>query len=334
MKSGTIKSAQRDACLPAGTASGVVRQLPLTGTLRLPAGRHGDSGVTPHSQFNSSPEAPASGRSQLSRTDAAPRREPGGSQKPEGSSPASYVERGAAVLCNIAEQTWILHRTHGTFVVAGRDPAPRQEPGGSVNNSTGSHSDLSGVHHNFSTSPEAPASGRTSPRDAAPYALTIISARTGAIDLGDKRTLEFPITAREIAEDLAREINSDGGEGSYFGVFVCKADAPCEAELLIAREQLAAFYRNLVAAADKEWERTHNVVFISDLQRRAARELKLEKEWSYEPQQRIDCPACGEKLKPGVAVCRVCGAVLDRAKAQQFGLGVPSEKASTAPFAP
>ncbi len=300
MKSGTVKSAQRDA-------SGVVRQLPLTGTLR-------DSGVTgqspaPQSNSTPSPEAPASGRTAFSRTGSAPRREPGGSLLSPGRSPstpggshathapspaevdafdadrpASYVERGAAVLCNIAEQTWILHRTHGTFVVAGR------EPGEAV-------------------------------------ALTIISARTGAIDLGDKRTLEFPITAREIAEDLAREINSDGGEGSYFGVFVCKGDEPSDAELLIAREQLGAFYRNLVATADKEWERTHNVVFISDLQRRAARELKLEKEWSYEPQQRIDCPACGEKLKPGVAVCRVCGAVLDRAKAQQFGLGAQATPA-------
>jgi hypothetical protein len=248
MKSGTIKSAQRDA-------SGVVRQLPLNGTLR-------DSGVIPARGTHA--PSPAEGDAFA------------------GDRPASYVERGAAVLCNIAEQTWILHRTHGTFVVAGR------------------------------------AAGES-------IALTIISARTGAIDLGDKRTLEFPITAREIAEDLAREINSDGGEGSYFGVFVCKGDEPSEAELLIAREQLAAFYRNLVAAADKEWERTHNVVFISDLQRRAARELKLEKEWSYEPQQRIDCPACGEKLKPGVAVCRVCGAVLDRAKAQQFGLGTQTQ---------
>jgi hypothetical protein len=236
MKSGTIKSAQRNA-------DGVVRQLPLAGNIRE-----------------------------------------------NGAEPASTVARGGAVLCNIAEQTWILHRTHGTFVVAGREP------------------------------------GET-------YALTIIGGRTGAIDLGDKRTLEFPISAREIAEDLAREINSDGGEGSYFGVFVCDGDEPSDAELLIARELLAAFYRNLVAAADKEWERSQNVVFISDLQRRAARELKLEKEWSYEPQQRIDCPACGEKLKPGVAVCRVCGAVLDRAKAAQFGLAAstPSQPSTHSP---
>ena len=189
-----------------------------------------------------------------------------------------------AVLCNITEQTWILHRTHGTFVVAGRGPHVGDE---------------------------------------VPYALTQISARTGAIDLGDKRTLEFPISARDIAEDLAREINADGGESSYFGVFVCAGDEPEADELAEARERLALFYASLVNSADKQWERTHNVNFISDLERRAARELRLEKDWSYEPAMRNECPACGERLKPNVAVCRTCGAVLNRERAAEFGLSAP-----------
>jgi hypothetical protein len=156
--------------------------------------------------------------------------------------------------------------------------------------------------------------------DTEPYALTPIAPRTGSIDLGDKRSLEFPITARAIAEDLAREINSDGGEASYFGVFVCEGSEPSDEELRAAHAQLEHFYRTLVAAADRTWERTHNVVLISDLERRAARALRLEKEWSYEASERVDCPACGEKLRPGVAVCRVCRAVLNREKAAQFGL--------------
>lgn len=218
-----------------------------------------------------------------------------------------------AVLCNITEQTWILHRTHGMFVVAGRTAdAPAQ-----------SAASESFEREEVST----PASDATnsiaenSAPNGAPYALTRISARTGAIDLGDKRTLEFPISARDIAEDLAREINADGGEASYFGVFVCDEDVPREDELAEARERLELFYASLVNSADKQWERTHNVAFISDLERRAARELRLEKDWSYEPTMRNECPACGERLKPNVAVCRVCGAVLNREKAAQWGLG-------------
>jgi hypothetical protein len=215
-----------------------------------------------------------------------------------------------AMLCNITEQTWILHRTHGTFVVAGRAASARNEnfvieevstPAGDVTNSSAENA---------------------APVDT-PYALTRISARTGAIDLGDKRTLEFPISARDIAEDLAREINADGGEASYFGVFVCDEEFPREDELAEARERLELFYASLVNSADKQWERTHNVAFISDLERRAARELRLEKDWSYEPTMRNECPACGERLKPNVAVCRVCGAVLNREKAAQWGLGAP-----------
>jgi hypothetical protein len=186
-----------------------------------------------------------------------------------------------AVIANITEQQWILHRTYGTFQVA---PAREKQPGQQA------------------------------------CGVTAVAARKGTIDLGDKRVLDFPITAREIAEDLVHEINSDGGDASFFGVFVCAGDAPTPAELDAARGKLEEFYKKQVFIADQEWERTHNYMVITDVQRRAARWLGLEKDWSYEPKAMADCPACGEKVKPGVAVCRSCGAVLDAAKAAQFGL--------------
>lgn len=235
-----------------------------------------------------------------------------GHMRRPGSPHTSIAHADYAVICNITEQTWILHRTHGAFVVAGRTADVRRENTGTKNLSSAEIS--------------APAGDETNSASASAdirYALTRISARTGAIDLGDKRTLEFPISARDIAEDLAREINADGGESSYFGVFVCAGDEPDEDELAEARERLALFYASLVSSADKQWERTQNVAFISDLERRAARELRLEKDWSYEPAMRNECPACGERLKPNVAVCRTCGAVLNREKAAQWGLGAP-----------
>jgi len=48
-----------------------------------------------------------------------------------------------------------------------------------------------------------------------PFAVTPIRGCNGVMDLGDKRIMEYRITAREIAEDIAREINSDSGEGSF-----------------------------------------------------------------------------------------------------------------------
>jgi hypothetical protein len=159
-----------------------------------------------------------------------------------------------------------------------------------------------------------------------PFAITPVHSAKAAMDLGDKRQMEFPISAREIAEDIAREINSDSGEGSFHGVFVAAGNSPTDAELADARSKLDAFHLLQVEIADLEWERTHNPMFITDLQRRAARELHLEKPWLYDAKPHTECPACAERIKPGVAVCRACGAILDREKASHYGLGPTAER--------
>ncbi len=158
------------------------------------------------------------------------------------------------------------------------------------------------------------------PKPGELFAITEIPAGKSIMDLGDRRTMEFAITAREVAEDLAREINGDSGEFSFHGVFVGAGPEPTERELAEARQKLDTFHRRLVETADLEWERSHNPMFITDLERRAARELHLEKPWVYDPKPQAECPACAEKIKPGVAVCRSCGAILDREKAAKFGL--------------
>ena len=168
----------------------------------------------------------------------------------------------------------------------------------------------------------------SSPQPGEAFAITPIRGCLGVMDLGDKRTMEYRITAREIADDIAREINGDSGEGSYHGVFVAAGEAPTESELAEARRRLEDFQRRLVAAADLEWERTKNPMFITDLERRAARQLGLEKPWLYDARPLADCPVCAEKIKHGVAVCRSCGAILDREKAAQYGFVAADEKDS------
>src|ERR1700687_3091430 len=80
-----------------------------------------------------------------------------------------------------------------------------------------------------------------SPEPGEAYASTAIEGCKGVIDLGDWQTMEFAISAREIAEDLAREINGDSGEGSFHGVFVAAGDAPTEGELGEARRRVEEF---------------------------------------------------------------------------------------------
>jgi len=167
-----------------------------------------------------------------------------------------------------------------------------------------------------------------SPAPGQAYAVTPIRGCVSLMDLGDKRTMEVRLSAREIAEDLVREINGDSGDASFHGVFVAAGPEPTEAELEDARKKLETFQVRLVEAADLEWERSHNMMFITDLERRAARDLGLEKPWLYDRRPTEDCPACGEKIKPGVAVCRTCGAILDREKAVKFGLAAQVETKS------
>jgi len=165
-----------------------------------------------------------------------------------------------------------------------------------------------------------------SPEGGQVYAVTPVHACKSVMDLGDKRTMELRLSAKEIAEDLVREINGDSGEGSFHGVFVAAGAEPTAEEIEEARKKLEAFQKRLVEAADLEWERSHNMMFITDLERRAARELGLEKPWLYDPKPMAECPACAEKIKPGVAVCRTCGAILDFEKAAKFGLAAMEVK--------
>lgn len=128
-----------------------------------------------------------------------------------------------------------------------------------------------------------------SPQPGEAYAITPIYSRRGVTDLGDKRTHEIFISAQEIAEDLARELNGDSGEGSFDGVFVAAGPQPTEEELADARRRLEEFQRCLVAASDLEWERTKNPILTSDLDRRAARQLGVEKPWLYDPKPMAEC---------------------------------------------
>ena len=160
-----------------------------------------------------------------------------------------------------------------------------------------------------------------------PHALLIVSARGDAIDLGDNRKFPFTISAREIAADLVQDLEDHG-------VFLCRGARPDEQELAAAASRREGWYKQLVFEGDQMWARSHNFREISDVHRRAALALGLEREWAYVPQKMVDCPVCGEKVKPGVALCRHCGAVLDPEKAAKHGVGAQHVASATQENAP
>jgi hypothetical protein len=148
-----------------------------------------------------------------------------------------------------------------------------------------------------------------------PYALLLITARGDALDLGDNRRFPFKISARDIAEDLLQDLHDHG-------IFVCAESQPSAAELEAATQRRDSFYHRLISEGDTMWARGHSFREISDLHRRAAIQIGVEREWAYVPSRMVDCPACGERVKPGVAVCKHCGAILDCEKAARLGLGL------------
>ena len=148
-----------------------------------------------------------------------------------------------------------------------------------------------------------------------PYSLLLITSRGDALDLGDNRRFPFTITAREIADDLLQDLHDHG-------IFVCAGARPTTEELTAAAARRDTFYQRLVSDGDTMWARGHSFREISDLHRRAAISLGIEREWAYVPTRMVDCPACGEKVKPGVAVCKHCRAILNAEKAAEHGLGL------------
>ncbi len=152
------------------------------------------------------------------------------------------------------------------------------------------------------------------------YALVMITSRGDAIDIGDNRRFPFPISARDIAEDILQDLHDHG-------IFVCAGARPTNDGLAAATERRNRYYQSLVAEGDIMWARGHSFLEISDLHRRAAMSLGIEREWAYVPMLTSDCPACGEKVKSGVAICKHCHAILDHEKAAQHGLGAYSKPA-------
>lgn len=164
-----------------------------------------------------------------------------------------------------------------------------------------------------------------------PYALLLITSRGDVIDLGDNRRFPFTISAREIAEDLLQDLQDHG-------IFVCAGARPTSEEIVAATARRDIYYHHLIGEGDTLWARGHSFREISDLHRRAAIALGVEREWAYAPLRMSECPACGEKVKMGVAVCKHCHAILDAEKAAQHGLRTravdPAERANSQTPAP
>ena len=187
------------------------------------------------------------------------------------------------------------------------------------------HSDQAGL--GLYTIPACPSAG-----SGEPCSRLTIYGRTELYDMGDDRKGERYWPARVIARSVLAEHNPDADLRRY-GVFLCAGDVPLDSELREAALRRDAFFYEQVEQADALYARAPNrPELISDVQRRAARHLGLDRPWLVKIAPMQECPACGDPVKVGVAICRHCGAVLDEAKAARYSL--PPRPAAIAPSAP
>ena len=142
------------------------------------------------------------------------------------------------------------------------------------------------------------------------------------IYIGNGENMEYPIAGYDVAMSICRDYGLSLPETDtevhpmLFAIeglhdvedIIEKSDIMLNA----ARDRHMQWLRRLVMAADNDWAQMQNHIMISDLQRFAAKELGLEREWMTVVESGLLCPACKTAHKPGQVICANCRFVLDR----------------------
>lgn len=71
------------------------------------------------------------------------------------------------------------------------------------------------------------------------------------------------------------------------------------------------WFRSLCAMADADWNKNHNMLAVSDLQRIAARALGVKEPWvEMQVTETANCPMCQILINPNAIVCSACKFIL------------------------
>lgn len=79
-----------------------------------------------------------------------------------------------------------------------------------------------------------------------------------------------------------------------------------------ATDRQFRWFSALVRIADDDWAKYGQHKFISDLQRYAARDLKLNREWltTLQSEIQVKCPLCGDYVRGDAIVHNMCGYIM------------------------
>lgn len=149
----------------------------------------------------------------------------------------------------------------------------------------------------------------------------------------DRGSLTIPTTSDEIARSicddykkaqLAYGANTEPGlfwiEGEYKdkkAILAVAAD-----KIADARRKQRNWFTRLVEIADDEWNKYHSHKMVSDLQRYAAKNLGLEREWNIQGTVASTsfCPACRSIVSNEALVCATCRTILKMDEYKKRGI--------------
>lgn len=162
------------------------------------------------------------------------------------------------------------------------------------------------------------------------YSVTRVNGRIEACDAGIENTYSEQVTtAEEVANDIMAFFNDDLPAlatnptiQGFSGVFISKTIEPSPDQLQEANRKWDAYCKALVGEADFFWGDPNYRKNITQAMREAGNHLHIkDKPWLYQPEAMDSCPACGESIKPGVAVCKTCDAVINDEAARKWKVG-------------
>jgi hypothetical protein len=99
-----------------------------------------------------------------------------------------------------------------------------------------------------------------------------------------------------------------------------------KSEVAKAKRVLTTECQRLVAEADRMWARPTEQQNVNELHRWACTYLGQERPWCYVPQQLVDCPGCGAKIKEFILSCPHCAGFLDEGREELMAMK-PKERA-------
>lgn len=141
-----------------------------------------------------------------------------------------------------------------------------------------------------------------------------------------------PEQGSDVAKDVVGIGSSSPQMGSYttnrqwWGVFIAAGEKPTAEELASAKAKLDQMQTHLVMEGDGlALQGPEGIKQIGPVHRRAVQWKKQKRDWATLPETMVDCPGCGDPIKPGV-VKHSCGAILDMDKAIKLGMVQAPEK--------